>query len=169
MAWRVIGRLMNPANATQCRGRRLESCEVLLQGCGIAIQEQEMLDVDGGRSATRTISTDDRYIQLTAPSKQGFENATQLQRQLLLATGRRVSRQTANVDLAYHFEYHFDGPKVCRRDIFDLMCHPPYAGSIGYSFVFQDDNADRIELVWWRTCEAETIQRMEWPARAPLT
>ncbi|GFV10061.1 hypothetical protein TNCV_1301891 [Trichonephila clavipes] len=27
---------------------------------------------------------------------------------------------------------------------------------------------DRIELVWWRTClEAETIQRMEWPACSP--
>ncbi|GFV87206.1 ATP-dependent DNA helicase [Trichonephila clavipes] len=39
-----------------------------------------------------TTSTDDRYIQLTA-RRNRTENATQLQRQLLLATGRRVSSQ----------------------------------------------------------------------------
>ncbi|GFW40616.1 transposable element Tcb2 transposase [Trichonephila clavipes] len=45
-----------------------------------------------GRSCATT-STDDRYIQLTA-RRNRTENATQLQRQLLLATGRRVSSQT---------------------------------------------------------------------------
>ncbi|GFY14367.1 transposable element Tcb2 transposase [Trichonephila clavipes] len=40
-----------------------------------------------------TTSTDDRYIQLTA-RRNRTENATQLQRQLLLATGRRISSQT---------------------------------------------------------------------------
>ncbi|GFS88916.1 transposable element Tcb2 transposase [Trichonephila clavipes] len=40
-----------------------------------------------------TTSTDDRYIQLTA-RRNRTENATQLQRQLLLATGRMVSSQT---------------------------------------------------------------------------
>ncbi|GFX97564.1 transposable element Tcb2 transposase [Trichonephila clavipes] len=40
-----------------------------------------------------TTSTDDRYIQLTA-RRNRTENATQLQRQLLLATGQRVSSQT---------------------------------------------------------------------------
>ncbi|GFW85303.1 transposable element Tcb2 transposase [Trichonephila clavipes] len=41
-----------------------------------------------------TTSSYDRYIQLTA-RRNRTENATQLQRQLLLATGRRVSSQTA--------------------------------------------------------------------------
>ncbi|GFU85971.1 uncharacterized protein TNCV_3069731 [Trichonephila clavipes] len=41
-----------------------------------------------------TTSTDGRYIQLTTRRNRA-ENATQLQRQLLLATGRRVSSQTA--------------------------------------------------------------------------
>ncbi|GFY00744.1 transposable element Tcb2 transposase [Trichonephila clavipes] len=45
-----------------------------------------------GRPRTTT-STDDRYIQLTA-RRNRTENATQLQRQLLLATGRRVASQT---------------------------------------------------------------------------
>ncbi|GFT93875.1 transposable element Tcb2 transposase [Trichonephila clavipes] len=40
-----------------------------------------------------TTSTDDRYIQLTA-RRNRTENATQLQRQLLLATGRKVPSQT---------------------------------------------------------------------------
>ncbi|GFW05042.1 transposable element Tcb2 transposase [Trichonephila clavipes] len=44
----------------------------------------------------------------------------------------------------------------------------PYAGAIGYSFVFQDDNArqHRARLVV-NMLEAETIQRMEWPACSP--
>ncbi|GFV86882.1 transposable element Tcb2 transposase [Trichonephila clavipes] len=41
----------------------------------------------------------------------------------------------------------------------------PYTGAIGDSFVFQDDNArpHRARLVE-NMLEAETIQRMEWPA-----
>ncbi|GFY06740.1 transposable element Tcb2 transposase [Trichonephila clavipes] len=44
----------------------------------------------------------------------------------------------------------------------------PYAGAIGDSFVFQDDNArpHRARLVE-NMLEAETIQRMEWPAYSP--
>ncbi|GFT66993.1 transposable element Tcb2 transposase [Trichonephila clavipes] len=46
----------------------------------------------------------------------------------------------------------------------------PYAVAIGDSFVFQDDNArpHRARLVE-NMLEAETIQRMEWPACSPLT
>ncbi|GFV29044.1 transposable element Tcb2 transposase [Trichonephila clavipes] len=44
----------------------------------------------------------------------------------------------------------------------------PYAGAIGDSFVFQDDNArpHRAGLVE-NMLEAETIQRMEWPVCSP--
>ncbi|GFV25264.1 transposable element Tcb2 transposase [Trichonephila clavipes] len=44
----------------------------------------------------------------------------------------------------------------------------PYAGAIGDSFVFQDDNSrpHRARLVE-NMLEAETIQRMEWPACSP--
>ncbi|GFX31009.1 putative DD41D transposase [Trichonephila clavipes] len=44
----------------------------------------------------------------------------------------------------------------------------PYAGAIGDSFVFQNDNArpHRARLVE-NMLEAETIQRMEWPACSP--
>ncbi|GFV18321.1 transposable element Tcb1 transposase [Trichonephila clavipes] len=50
---------------------------------------------------------------------------------------------------------------------FDLMSSP-YAGAIGDSFVFQDDNArpHRARLVE-NMLEAETIQRMEFPACSP--
>ncbi|GFX53342.1 hypothetical protein TNCV_2945821 [Trichonephila clavipes] len=63
---------------------------------------------------------------------------------------------------AYYSEWHFDGPKVCRRDT-STSCQ--YAGAIGDSFVFQDDNArpHRDRLVE-NMLEAETIQRMEWTA-----
>ncbi|GFX88128.1 hypothetical protein TNCV_159431 [Trichonephila clavipes] len=173
----------------------LESPEVLLQGCGIDSKKQ--FDVDQGRSATPTTSTDDRYIQLTARRK-GTENATQLQRQLLLATGRRVFSQTVRNRLhegvlctrvpiqscscmedrgtynsfvkgpnelvgwyaggisiygpAYHSEWHFDGPKLCRNT---TSCHLRF----GDSFVFQDDNArpHRARLVE-NMLEAETIK-----------
>ncbi|GFT95100.1 transposable element Tcb2 transposase [Trichonephila clavipes] len=54
--------------------------------------ERERRRPGAGRPRTTT-STDDRYIQLTA-RRNRTENATQLQRQLLLATGRRVSSQT---------------------------------------------------------------------------
>ncbi|GFU55060.1 DDE_3 domain-containing protein [Trichonephila clavipes] len=59
-----------------------------------------------------------------------------------------------------------DGPKVCRRDT-STSCHP-YAGAIGDSFVFQDDNArpHRARLVE-NMLEAETIQRMGLPACSP--
>ncbi|GFW24592.1 transposable element Tcb2 transposase [Trichonephila clavipes] len=44
----------------------------------------------------------------------------------------------------------------------------PYAGAIGDFFVFQDDNArpHRARLVE-NMLEAETIQRMDWPACSP--
>ncbi|GFV29154.1 transposable element Tcb2 transposase [Trichonephila clavipes] len=67
---------------------------------------------------------------------------------------------------AYHLEWHFDGPKVCRRVLRPHVI--PYAGAIGDSFVFQDDNArpHRARLVE-NMLEAETTQRMEWPACSP--
>ncbi|GFW45193.1 transposable element Tcb2 transposase [Trichonephila clavipes] len=53
----------------------------------------------------------------------------------------------------------------------DEMLRPhviPYAEAIGDSFVFQDDNTrpHRARLVE-SMLEAETIQRMEWPAYSP--
>ncbi|GFS63312.1 transposable element Tcb2 transposase [Trichonephila clavipes] len=57
-------------------------------------QEQGNVRRQPGAGRPRaTISTDDRYIQLTA-RRNRTENATQMQRQLLFATGRRVSSQT---------------------------------------------------------------------------
>ncbi|GFX05600.1 transposable element Tcb2 transposase [Trichonephila clavipes] len=63
-----------------------------------------------------------------------------------------------------------NGTLMCRRYA-DEILRPhviPYAGAIGDSFVFQDDNArpHRARLVE-NMLEAETIQRMEWPACSP--
>ncbi|GFW75518.1 HTH_Tnp_Tc3_2 domain-containing protein [Trichonephila clavipes] len=93
MAWRVIGRL--ESGQTQ-RG--------VADAFGVArsvvarlwnrLQETGNIRRRPGAGRPRaTTSTDDRYIQLIA-RRNRTENATQLQRQLLLATGRRVSSQT---------------------------------------------------------------------------
>ncbi|GFX59133.1 tyrosine decarboxylase [Trichonephila clavipes] len=93
IAWRVIGRLKS--GQTQ-RG--------VADAVGVArsvvarlwnrLQETGNVRRRPGAGRPRaTTSTDDRYIQLTA-RRNRTENATQLQRQLLLATGRRVSSQT---------------------------------------------------------------------------
>ncbi|GFW14580.1 transposable element Tcb2 transposase [Trichonephila clavipes] len=63
-----------------------------------------------------------------------------------------------------------NGPLTGRRYA-DEILRPhviPYAGAIGDSFVFQDDNAQphRARLVE-NMLEAETIQRMEWPVCSP--
>ncbi|GFT80901.1 transposable element Tcb2 transposase [Trichonephila clavipes] len=63
------------------------------------------------RRPRATTSTDDRYIQLTA-RRNRTENATQLQRQLLLATGRRVSSQTVRNRL-HEGELYARRPMVC--------------------------------------------------------
>ncbi|GFV35338.1 transposable element Tcb2 transposase [Trichonephila clavipes] len=60
-----------------------------------------------------------------------------------------------------------NGPLMGRRYA-DEILRPyviPYAGAIRDSFVFQDDNArpHRARLVE-NMLEAETIQRMDWPA-----
>ncbi|GFT29536.1 HTH_Tnp_Tc3_2 domain-containing protein [Trichonephila clavipes] len=80
MAWRVIGRL--ESRQTQ---------RSVADAVGVARSVVARLWNRGRPRATT--STDDRYIQLTA-RRNRTENATQLQRQLLLATGRRVSSQT---------------------------------------------------------------------------
>ncbi|GFT26201.1 transposable element Tcb2 transposase [Trichonephila clavipes] len=247
---------------------------VMLGGCPLVIlvaalenRFQETGNVrrrpGAGRSCATT-STDDRYIQLTA-RRNRTENATQLQRQLLLATGRRVSSQTVRnrlhegwlyasrrmvcipltprhraarrrwaaehrdweqnnwsqvlftdesrfslecdtrhvlvwrdrgtrnnaafvreksqyrragwmvwggISIGGRTDLHIirNGPLTGRRYA-DEILRPsviPYAGAIGDSFVFQDDNAQphRARLVE-NMLEAETIQRMEWPACSP--
>ncbi|GFX35211.1 transposable element Tcb2 transposase [Trichonephila clavipes] len=233
MAWRVIGRLES-GHTQRSVADAVGVAKVLLQGCGIDSKKQEMLDVDQG----------------------------QLQRQLLLATGRRVSSQTVR-DRLHEGGLYARRPMVCipltpchlaarrrwaaeHRDWeqhdwsqvlftdesrFSLECDTrrvlvwrdrgtqnnpafvrersqyrragwmvwggisiggrtdlhiirngtftgqryadkilqphviPYAGAIGDSFVFQDDNArpHRTRLVE-NMLDAETIQRMEWPA-----
>ncbi|GFV47005.1 transposable element Tcb2 transposase [Trichonephila clavipes] len=82
----------NPGKHNVVSRTLLESPEVLLQGCGIDL-ENVRRRLGAGRPRATT-SCYDRYIQLTA-RRNRTENATQLQRQLLLATGRKVSSQTA--------------------------------------------------------------------------
>ncbi|GFW27729.1 transposable element Tcb2 transposase [Trichonephila clavipes] len=92
MAWRVIGRL----ESGQTQRSVADAVGVARSVARLWNRFQETGNVRRRPGAGRpraTTSTDGRYIQLTA-RRNRTENATQLQRQLLLATGRRVSSQT---------------------------------------------------------------------------
>ncbi|GFS79143.1 HTH_Tnp_Tc3_2 domain-containing protein [Trichonephila clavipes] len=93
MAWRVIGRL--ESGQTQCSvADAVRVARSVVARLWNPFQETGNVRRRPGAGRPRaTTSTDDRYIQLTV-SRNRTENATQLQRQLLLATGRRVSSQT---------------------------------------------------------------------------
>ncbi|GFT15058.1 HTH_Tnp_Tc3_2 domain-containing protein [Trichonephila clavipes] len=86
MAWRVIGRLesgqthRSVADAVGVARSVVARLWNRLQGTGNVRRRP------GAGRPRATTSTDDRYIQLTA-RRNRTENATQLQRQLLLATG----------------------------------------------------------------------------------
>ncbi|GFT15425.1 transposable element Tcb2 transposase [Trichonephila clavipes] len=264
MAWRVIGRL--ESGQTQ---RSVEDTVGVARSVVARLWNrfQETGNVRHRPRAGRpraTTSTDDRYIQLKV-RRNRTENATQLQRQLLLATGRRVSSQIVRNRLregglyarrpmvcipltprhraarrrwaAEHrdweqhdwsqvlltdesrfslecdtrrvlvwrdrgtrnnpafvrerSQYRRDGWMVWggisigrrtdlhiirngtltgRRYADEMLRHHviPYAGAIGDSFVFQDDNTrPHTARLVENMLEAETIQRMEWPAYSP--
>ncbi|GFW26451.1 transposable element Tc1 transposase [Trichonephila clavipes] len=93
MAWRVIGRL--ESGQTQ-RGvvDAFRVARSVVARLWNRLQETGNVRRRPGAGRPRaTTSTDDRYIQLKA-RRNRTENATQLQRQLLSATGRRVPSQT---------------------------------------------------------------------------
>ncbi|GFV75627.1 transposable element Tcb2 transposase [Trichonephila clavipes] len=264
MAWRVIGRLESGQSQRSVADAVGVSRSVVAMLWNRFQETGNVKRRPGAGRPRATTSTDDRYIQLTA-RRSGTENATQLLRQLLLATGRRVSRQTVRNRLhegglyarrsmvcipltprhraarrrwaAEHrdWEQHdwsqvlfTDESRFClecdtrrvlvwrnrgtrnnpefvrersqyrkagwmvwsgisiggRTDLHiirngtlkvrryaDEILRPhviPYAGAIGDSFVFQDDNArpHRARLVE-SMLEAGTIQLMEWPACSP--
>ncbi|GFV25359.1 HTH_Tnp_Tc3_2 domain-containing protein [Trichonephila clavipes] len=93
MAWRVIGRLES-AQTQRSVADAVGVARSVVARLWNRFQETGNVRCRPGAGRPRaTTSTDDRYIQLTA-RRNRTENATQLQRQLLLATGRRVSSQT---------------------------------------------------------------------------
>ncbi|GFW03382.1 transposable element Tc1 transposase [Trichonephila clavipes] len=111
MAWRVIGRLESG------RTQRSVADAVRVARSVVArlwnrLQETGNVKRRPGAGRLRaTTSTDDQYIQLTA-RRNRTENATQLQRQLLLATGRRVSGQTVRNRL-HEGRLYARRPMVC--------------------------------------------------------
>ncbi|GFU62680.1 transposable element Tcb1 transposase [Trichonephila clavipes] len=116
MAWRVIGRL--ESGQTQ---RSVANAVGVARSVAARLWNrfQETGNVRRRPGAGRpraTTSTDDRYIQLTA-RRNRTENATQLQRQLLLATGRRVSSQTVR-------NWLHEGGLYARRPMFCIPLTP---------------------------------------------
>ncbi|GFU42776.1 transposable element Tc1 transposase [Trichonephila clavipes] len=230
MAWRVIGRLESGQTQHSVADAVGVARSVVARPWNRFQETGNVIRRPGAGRQRATTSTDDRYIQLTARQNR-TENATQLQRQLLLATGRRVSSQTVRNRLhegglyahrpmvcipltprhhatqrrwaAEHrdWEQHDwsqvlftdesgfslecdtqrvlvwrdrgtrNNPVFVRERYADEILRPhviSYAGAIGDSFDFQDNNArlHRSRLVE-NMLEAETIQRMEWPVGSP--
>ncbi|GFT46441.1 transposable element Tcb2 transposase [Trichonephila clavipes] len=215
MVWRVIGRLESGQTQRSVTDAVGVARSVVARLWNRFQETGNVRRRPGAGRPCATTSTDDRYIQLTARRNRSG-NATQLQRQLLLATGPRVSSQTVHESrfslecdtrrvlvwrdrgtrnnptfVRERSQYRRAGSKVwdginiggptdlhiirngtlTGRRYADEILRPHvihYAGAIGDSFVFQDDNArpHRARLVE-NMLEAETIQRMEWPACSP--
>ncbi|GFV43720.1 HTH_Tnp_Tc3_2 domain-containing protein [Trichonephila clavipes] len=93
MAWRVIGRLESGQTQRSVADVVGVARSVVARLWNRFQETGNVRRRPGAGRPRATTSTDDRYIQLTA-RRNRTENATQMQRQLLLATGRRVSSQT---------------------------------------------------------------------------
>ncbi|GFW82247.1 HTH_Tnp_Tc3_2 domain-containing protein [Trichonephila clavipes] len=93
MAWRVIGRLESGQTQRSVADAVGVARSVVARLWNRFQETGNVRRRPGAGRPRATTSTDGRYIQLTA-RRNRTENATQLQRQLLLATGRRVSSQT---------------------------------------------------------------------------
>ncbi|GFX52962.1 transposable element Tcb1 transposase [Trichonephila clavipes] len=93
MAWRVIGRLESGQTQRSVADAVGVARNVVSKLWNRFQETGNVRRRPGAGRPRATTSTDDRYIQLTA-RRNRIENTTQLQRQLLLATGQRVSSQT---------------------------------------------------------------------------
>ncbi|GFU59689.1 transposable element Tcb2 transposase [Trichonephila clavipes] len=93
MAWRVKGRLESGQTQRSVADSVGVARSVVARLWNRFQETGNAKRRPGAGRPCATTSTDDRYIQLTA-RRNRTENATQLQRQLLLATGRRVFSQT---------------------------------------------------------------------------
>ncbi|GFT72691.1 transposable element Tcb2 transposase [Trichonephila clavipes] len=93
MAWRVIGRLESGQTQRSVADAVGVARSVVARLWNRFQETGNVKRRPGAGRPRATTSTDDRYIQLTA-RRNRTENTTQLQRQLLLATGRRVFSQT---------------------------------------------------------------------------
>ncbi|GFX99227.1 transposable element Tcb2 transposase [Trichonephila clavipes] len=215
MAWRVIDRLESGQTQRSVADAVGVARSVVARLWNRFQETGNVRRRPGAGRPHATTSTDDRYIQLTA-RRNRTENATQLQRQLLLATGRRVSSQTVRNRL-HEGGLYARRPMVCipltprhraarrrwaaeHRDWeqhdwsqvlftdesrFSLECdtrlvlvwrdrgtrnNPAFVRerSLYRKAGWMDDNArpHRARLVE-NMLEAETIQRMEWPAFSP--
>ncbi|GFX67769.1 HTH_Tnp_Tc3_2 domain-containing protein [Trichonephila clavipes] len=87
MAWRVIGRLESGQTQRSVADAVGVARSVVARLWNRFQETRNVRRRPGAGRPRTTTSTDDRYIQLTA-RRNRTENATQLQRQLLLATGQ---------------------------------------------------------------------------------
>ncbi|GFX21513.1 transposable element Tcb2 transposase [Trichonephila clavipes] len=116
MAWRVIGRLESGQTQRSVADAVGVARSVVARLWNRFQETGNVRRRPGAGRPRATTTTDDRYIQLTA-RRNRTENAIQLQRQLLLATGRRVSSQTVRNRL-------HEGGLYARRPMFCIPLTP---------------------------------------------
>ncbi|GFV07935.1 transposable element Tcb1 transposase [Trichonephila clavipes] len=165
MAWRVIGRLESEQTQRSVADAVGVARSVVARLWNRFQETGNVRRRPGAGRPRATTSTDDRYIQLTA-CRNGTENATQLQRQLLLATGR-MGVQPNNES---QFSLECDTRRVLVWRDRGTRNNPAFVRERSQyrRAGWMDDNArpHRARLVE-NMLEAETIQRMEWPACSP--
>ncbi|GFW63963.1 transposable element Tcb2 transposase [Trichonephila clavipes] len=171
----------NPGKHNVVSRTLLESPEVLLQGCGIDSKKQEMLDVDQGQVGhvpPHQLMTDESRFSLECDTRRvlvwrdrGTRNNPAFVRER--SQYRRAGWMVwGGISIGGRTDLHIirNGTLTGRRYA-DEILRPhviPYAGAIRDSFVFQDDNGrPHIARLVENMLEAETIQRMEWPACSP--
>ncbi len=93
MAWRVIGRLKSGQTQRSVADAVVVARSVVARLWNRFQETGNVRRRPGQRRPRATTATVYRYIRLTS-RRNRRANATQLQRRLLLATGRRVSSQT---------------------------------------------------------------------------
>ncbi|GFW05525.1 transposable element Tcb2 transposase [Trichonephila clavipes] len=116
MAWRVIGRLESGQTQRSVADAVGVARSVVARLWNRFQETGNVRRRPGADRPHATTSTDDRHIQLTA-RRNRTENATQLQRQLLLAIERRVYSQTVRNRL-------HEGGLYARRPMFCIPLTP---------------------------------------------
>ncbi|GFV56202.1 transposable element Tcb2 transposase [Trichonephila clavipes] len=183
MAWRVIGRLESGKHNIVSR-TLLESPEVLLQVCGIDSKKQEMLDVDQrqvGHAPLHQLMTgiynESRFsLECDIRPVLVWRNRDTRNNPAFVRERSQYKRADwkvwGGINIGGRTKLHIIRKCTLTGQRYeDEILQPhviPYAGAIGDSFVFQDDNVrpHRARLVE-NMLDAETIQRMEWQACSP--
>ncbi|GFV43902.1 transposable element Tcb2 transposase [Trichonephila clavipes] len=180
MAWCVIGRLES-GQTQRSVADAVGVARSVVARLWNRFKKQEMLDVDQGQEQhdwSQVLFTDESRFSLECDTRRVLVWRDRDTRNNPAFVRERSQYRRAGwmvwgeISIGGRTDLHIiqNGTLTGRRYA-DEILRPhviPYAGAIGDSFVFQDDNSrpHRARLVE-NMLEAETMQRMEWPVCSP--